>query len=233
MRRLRDENYELREKLRNQEVQVVEKIIEVPMRDDKPAEDLSQLHSAYDREELEELREKMRTMMKTEIELKEKVEMLEQENRYRAERISALVLLNKRSENNNASSEAIEEKVRETARRYEFKINELASKLSEMERRNAQLEELLKINQTIDNVSMISDRSVSRLDDGHTKGLGAAIKDEALNELEMADLRAQVKDLRRRELDQQDKIELLERENKYKEDRLIALNQLLKKQGVK
>jgi hypothetical protein len=100
------------------------------------------------RQENMRLRIRVKELTKIEIELHDKIELLEEESRLKSQKINAMNLIQKKNYNDTMTPEEVQSMLKETVARYEAKIRELSTKIIELEERNRELEEVRRIIQS-------------------------------------------------------------------------------------
>jgi chromosome segregation ATPase len=96
----------------------------------------------YLKQETFRLKERVKELTKSEIELADQVDMLEQENRFLNKKVIACNLINKEVYADSVKYEDMQAYVKEAAKRYETRIKDLVRRISELEARNKDLEEI-------------------------------------------------------------------------------------------
>ncbi len=94
------------------------------------------------------LRIRVKELTKIEIELHDKIELLEEEGRLKSQKINAMNLIQKKSFNDTMTPEEVQSMLKKTVERYEVKIREQAKNILELEERNRELEEIRRIMQS-------------------------------------------------------------------------------------
>lgn len=94
------------------------------------------------------LRERVKELTKSEIELLDQVDVLEQENRFLARKVIAQNLIVKETYNDFIAPEELKKGQKELAERYETRIKEMTKRMKELEARNKDLEDIERIMNT-------------------------------------------------------------------------------------
>jgi len=103
------------------------------------------------------LRERIKELTKTEIELSDRIDILEQENRFLSKKVIAAHLIVKEQYNDTMTPQEVQNHVKDLTKRYESRIKEMTLKINEIEARNKELEEIQQIiNNPISNQSLHS-----------------------------------------------------------------------------
>ena len=91
------------------------------------------------------LKERIKELIQNEIELSDRVDVLEQENSFLSRKVVAANLIARGNFNETLSSEATQSHLRDMTTRYETRIKEMTYKINELEIRNKELEDIQKI----------------------------------------------------------------------------------------
>lgn len=99
----------------------------------------------YLRQETFRLKERVKELTKAEIELSDRVDMLEQENRFLNRKVIAANLINKEVFSDTVRTGDMQNYLKDLATRYEGRIKDLTSRIKELEARNKDLEDIHQI----------------------------------------------------------------------------------------
>ena len=84
-------------------------------------------------------------MTLSEIELSDRIDVLEQENRFLNKKVIAANLIVKEQYNDTMTPQEVQTHVKELSTRYEARIKDMTSKIKELEARNKDLEDIQNI----------------------------------------------------------------------------------------
>jgi hypothetical protein len=87
-------------------------------------------------------------MTKLEIELRDEIDLLQEENRLKDRKLIAMNLVNKKGLNENISQEELQVRIKKVSATYETKIRDLCNKIEILEQKNQNLEEIKRIIQS-------------------------------------------------------------------------------------
>ncbi len=97
------------------------------------------------KQEVFRLRERVKELTLSEIELSDRIDVLEQENRFLNKKVIAANLIVKEQYNDTMTPQEVQTHVKELSTRYEARIKDMTSKIKELEARNKDLEDIQNI----------------------------------------------------------------------------------------
>ena len=97
------------------------------------------------KQEVFRLRERVKELTLSEIELSDRIDVLEQENRFLNKKVIAANLIVKEQYNDTMTPQEVQTHVKELSTRYEARIKDMTRKVKELEARNKDLEEIQNI----------------------------------------------------------------------------------------
>lgn len=97
------------------------------------------------KQENSRLRIRLKEMTKQEIDLRDEIELLQEENRLKDKKLIAINLINKKGYNEMISQQELELRIKKVSVTYETKIRDLCNKIEILEEKNKSLEEVRKI----------------------------------------------------------------------------------------
>jgi len=113
----------------------------------------------YLKQENFRLKERVKELTKVEIELSDRVDMLEQENRFLNRKVIAANLINKEVYSDTVRTGDMQNYLKEVAQRYEGRIKDLTARIKELEARNKDLEDIHQImNSQIGSINSVQGR---------------------------------------------------------------------------